>query len=119
FWVMMETIMKIRIAILAACAGTLVLAQPAQTGSVFVGSANGGVWKQQKAGPAPANRRARGFKIGENESPRPTDRGKKSGGSLGFEKTFLGGDASFGRTLRPRNGGVTNSVLRPGNQVDH
>jgi hypothetical protein len=88
--------MKTRIAIIAACAGTLVLTAPVAQGQAifdrwgnmrtetpgtkkvviptasrergYVAGANGGVWKQPKTGTTC------GFKICENESPRPSNR---------------------------------------------
>ena len=101
--------MKMRTAIFAACASALALAQ------TDVARANGGTASESKSpvriaelGPKPMIV-AGGFKIGENESPRPQNRVKapRKGNAVGgFEKTFLDGNASIGISL-PGKGGTT------------
>ena len=99
--------MKIRIAIFAACASTLALAQ------IDVARADFGTASECKSlvrianvGPKPMLV-AGMFKIGENENPRPQDRVKaprKGNAPRGFEKTFLDGNVSIGRRLQPEGG---------------
>jgi hypothetical protein len=105
--------MKMRIAIFAACASTLALAQ------ADIARANFGAASESKrlvrvadVGPKPMIV-AGGFKIGENENPRPQNRAKvkaprkgSAPAAIGFEKTFLDGDFSIGRRLQS-GGGAT------------
>ena len=105
--------MKMRTAIFAACASTLALAQ------TDVARANYGAASESKSlvriadvGPKPMLV-AGGFKIGENENPRPqknraTVKAPRKGNAVGgFEKTFLDGNASFGLRMQPGKGGTT------------
>jgi hypothetical protein len=104
----MENTMKMRTAIFAACAGTLALAQ------IDVARANGSGAEPKSivriaVGPKPMM--VAGKKISENESPRPQNRARaprkgNAPAAIGFEKTFLDGNASFGLRL-PGNGGTT------------
>jgi hypothetical protein len=101
--------MKIRIAILAACAGTLTLAQAdvARANSVTASETKSLV-RIADVGPKPMIV-AGGFKISENESPRPQNRVKapvKGNGSVS------GGTSNPTNTARSRQpaGGLFNSV---------
>jgi hypothetical protein len=106
----MEKTMKMRIAILAACASALALADVARAdyGAAFESKI---LARIADVGPKPMIV-AGGFKIGENESPRPQNRAKapRKGNATGFEKTFLDGNASR-RTKRETSGTLRFDVL--------
>jgi hypothetical protein len=101
--------MKMRTAIFAACAGALTLAQTdVARASHSAASPSKGLVRIADVGPKPMIV-AGGFKIGENESPRPQNRVKtprkgSAPAGLGFEKTFLDGNASFGLRQQGRGG---------------